>query len=106
MTDDTIVVVIRYSAVSSRVAEATEALTQLVDTVVATETECLSITMHQADDDPARILLWEEWTSREAYLGDHMHTPHLRAFIDRASELFVEPPEISFWQRTHEAMPD
>jgi len=106
MVDDSIIVVIRYTALPDRVAEATAALVTLTDTVVATEEECIGITMHRAEDDPTAILLWEEWTSREAYLGEHMQTPHLRAFIDRAAELLAGPPEITFWLRTHEAMPE
>ena len=47
--------------------------------------------------EPRRILLVEEWTSREAYEGPHFGTPHLRAFIGRAPELFAGPPDITFW---------
>jgi quinol monooxygenase YgiN len=104
--DDTTIVVIRYTALPEMVEEATAALAELIETVVHQEEDCIGITMHADLDNPASILLWEEWTSREAYLGPHMHTPHLLAFIDQAAERFAGPPEITFWARTAEAMPD
>ncbi|MEZ4377752.1 MAG: putative quinol monooxygenase [Gemmatimonadales bacterium] len=106
MLDDSTIVVIRYTALPDRIEEATAALAELIAIVVREEEDCIGITMHAALDDPAQILLWEEWTSREAYQGPHMQTPHLRAFIDRAAERFAGPPEITFWARTAEAMPE
>lgn len=106
MLDDTIIVLIRYTAQPGKVPEATSALTELIETVVREEEDCIGITMHAGLDDPGMILLHEEWTSREAYLGPHMQTPHLRAFIDRAAELVAGPPEITFWARTAEVMPE
>ena len=36
---------------------------------------------------------------RVNFLFDQSQTPHLRAFIERAPDLFAGPPEISFWER-------
>ena len=91
-----ITVLITYQARPERVAEATRALRRLVATVVASESDCGGIRLFHDADEPARIALVEEWTSREAYLGPHFQTPHLQAFIAGAGELFTGPPEIRF----------
>jgi quinol monooxygenase YgiN len=38
----------------------------------------------------------EKWTSRGAYEGPHMQTPHMQAFIEKSAGLFAGPPVISF----------
>ncbi len=78
------------------------ALTALVRTVVAEEPACLGIAIHQDVSDPTRILLHEEWRDQASYVGPHMQTPHIRAFIEKAPELFAGPPDISFWARRGE----
>ena len=91
-------VVIVYRAQPGKGEEGVSALSRLVATVVAEEPDCLGITVHRDLADPDRILLLEDWTSREAYLGPHFQTPHLQAFIAGAGALFAGPPEISFWE--------
>ena len=72
-------------------------LARLVETVVAEESACGGIRMLVDADDPAAILLVEQWPDRASYLGPHFETPHLQAFIARAGEWFAGPPEIGFW---------
>ncbi|MEP7009240.1 MAG: putative quinol monooxygenase [Acidobacteriota bacterium] len=91
-------VAITYKAQSDQIDKAVGALTELIAIVVATEPDCFSIRLYQDPADPARIFLFEEWTSREAYLGPHLKTPHLLAFKASAGPLFVGPPERSFWR--------
>lgn len=93
-----IVVLIEYRALPGAEARARHELAALIATVVASEPDCLGITMLRGEDDAARLLLHERWTSREAYLGPHMQTLHLRAFIAGAGTLFAGPPVISFWR--------
>lgn len=78
------------------------ALSALVKKLVAEEPACLGITVLQDVADPTRILLHEEWVDRESYVGPHMQTTHLRAFMERAPGLFAGPPDISFWERRPE----
>jgi quinol monooxygenase YgiN len=98
MPNEAVVVLIRYQAQPGREAAARGALTALVATVVAREPDCHGITMLEDAGDPARILLYERWSDREAYAGPHLQTPHLLAFVARAGELFTGPPEITFWR--------
>lgn len=99
MPAETVTVVIRYVALPGAAEPALAALSALVATVVSEEPDCLGIRVYRDLSEPGRILLDEEWTSREAYLGPHLTTPHMRAFIERAPELFAGPPEITFWER-------
>lgn len=96
-------VLIVYQTQPGRAGDGLSALSTLVATVVAEEPACLGITIHQDASDPTRILLDEEWTDKASYVGPHMQTPHIRAFIERAPELFAGPPDISFWERRIEA---
>jgi len=98
MTQNPVVVTIRYQAHPEQAARARQALSTLIATVVASEPDCLGIQLLQDPDDETRILLYERWTSREAYAGPHMHTPHLTAFMLTARELFGGPPAIEYWR--------
>lgn len=93
-----VTVVIRYEALPGRAEAGLSALSELVATVVREEPDCLGIRVLTDLPEARRILLVEEWTSREAYEGPHFGTPHLRAFIDRAPELFSGTPDITFWE--------
>ncbi len=102
MSSPPVTVVIAYSALPDKTEQAVRELSELIATVVATEPDCFLIRLLQDPADPTRILLYEEWTSREAYLGPHFQTPHLTAFIARAGEFFAGPPEIRFWKMKSE----
>ena len=105
MPRNPITVLIVYQAQPGKADDGLAALSALVATVVAREPACLGITIHQDVSDPTRILLDEEWIDKTSYVGEHMQTPHIRAFIERAPELFAGPPDISFWERRGEARP-
>ncbi|HEX6850129.1 MAG TPA: antibiotic biosynthesis monooxygenase [Candidatus Polarisedimenticolaceae bacterium] len=90
-------VIIRYRTLPDRHEEAIRELSALVATVVAKESDCKGIRILQDASDPTMLLLDELWTSREAYLGPHLQTPHLLAFKAKAAQWFAGPPEISFW---------
>lgn len=93
-----VTVLIRYQASQGKEGDAVALLSELIATVVREEPDCLGIELFTYDADPGRILLNETWTSREAYLGPHFQTPHLKAFIEAASAVFAEAPDISFWE--------
>lgn len=97
MPREAVIVLIQYRARPGRAEAARAALTALVATVVAREPDCHGITMLDNADDPSRLLLYERWKDREAYLGPHMKTPHLLEFMAQAGEHFVGPPEITYW---------
>ena len=92
-----VVVLIVFKTRPGSESLAVEVMTSLIATVRKEEPACSGITMIQDTADPSRILLYELWPDRESYLGPHMETPHIKAFKARAGELFVDAPDISFW---------
>ncbi len=98
MAAEPITVLIRYQARPGKEDDALALLSELIATVVREEADCLGIELLTYESDPGRILLYETWISREAYLGPHFQTPHLRAFIEAAQTSFAEAPDISFWE--------
>jgi quinol monooxygenase YgiN len=98
MQDGVVTVVIECRAQPGRGTVLRKELAALAHTVVATEPDCLGIEMLQGEDDDTRILMYERWTSREAYTGPHMQTPHITAFFDRAPDFSAGPPTITFWR--------
>lgn len=100
-----VAVLISYTALPGKVEESVSELRKLIATVVATEPDCHLIRLFQDPADVSRILLYEEWTSKEVYLGSHFQTPHLTAFIARAGEFFAGRPDIQFWEMKAEVLP-
>jgi quinol monooxygenase YgiN len=93
-----VTVVIYYRAQAGKEEAAVRELAALIETVVAREPACRGIEMLQDTADPARILLYERWVDKASYVGPHLQTPHILAFLQqRAGELFVGPPDITFW---------
>lgn len=105
MADPTTTVIISYRAQPEKADTALRELAGLIATVVATEPDCRGIRLYQDPSDPTRFLLYERWTSREAYLGDHLHMPYLESFKARAPEFLAGPPEITFWSLRAEERP-
>ena len=91
------IVMIHYRTQEGQHQVAERELSTLISRVRETEPGCGGITMVRDAEDPASICLIEDWPSREAYLGPHMETPHLQAFIQRAASFLAGPPDISFW---------
>ena len=96
MPGDGVVVLIEYRALPGRENVAQRELSALVATVVEKEPDCGGIEVLRDKDDPTRLVLYERWSSREAYTGPHMRTPHILEFISKAGEFVAGPPSISF----------
>lgn len=94
---------IEFRTLAGKEAEAERELASLVATVVVNEPDCYGIEILRDMDDRGRIVLYERWSSREAYTGPHMHTPHLLEFISKAPTFVVVPPIITFLNRVQGA---
>ena len=97
MKNESVTITVSYHAQPGKEAVARAELAALIATVQQREPDCLGITLHQHQDDPRRFLLFERWTSRAAYEGDHFRTEHLRAFIARAPQFLAGPPGLDAW---------
>ena len=104
MTQEPVVVVIHYKAQPGQGARASTELRALIREVVALEPDCLDIRLHVDAGDASRFLLYERWTSHAAYVGPHMQTPHLAAFIAKAGEFLAGPPAIEYWHLTDDVV--
>lgn len=94
---NSVMVLITYRSQPGKAEVTRDELQKLINTVVATEKDCLGIQLLQSADTPEQFLLVERWTSRRAYEGPHMTTAHLQAFIAGSREFLAGPPDISFW---------
>ena len=90
-------VLIRYQAKPGCESAALRELTALVSVVRAAEPDCTGITIVGSEDQIGHIVLIETWTSREAYAGPHLQTPHIQDFIKRSGSFMAGPPEITYW---------
>lgn len=96
MPRDGVIVLIEYRALPGRETEAERELARLVAIVVENEPDCSGIEILRDIDDGTRIVLYERWSSREAYTGPHMRTPHILEFIANAQDFMGGPPTITF----------
>ena len=55
---------------------------------------CINYDLHQAIDDPALFIFYENWLSRE-HLDKHSTTPHVELFRSKAKALLAEAPELT-----------
>ena len=98
MNNNQITVLIHYQAKLGMEDVAKQELTSLIASVVS-EKACIGINLHQDPNDSTRFMLYENWADRDFYLGEHMQTPYIQNFIQRAGDFLVAPPEISFWKQ-------
>lgn len=55
---------------------------------------CINYDLHQAIDDPALFIFYENWQSRK-HLERHSGMIHVRDFRSRANALLAEAPELT-----------
>lgn len=61
------------------------------------EAGCINYDLHQSLDDPAKLILYENWVSKDD-LDKHLTMPYLEAFKAKADELLAEPLDITLWE--------
>jgi len=91
-----VTVVARIRAKSGKENEVRQVLLDLVAPTHA-ESGCLNYDLHQSADDPTDFLFYENWTHQEV-LDEHLQTPHLKKFVQKADNLLKEPVDIKLWQ--------
>jgi quinol monooxygenase YgiN len=58
------------------------------------EAGCINYDLHQAVDDKALFMFYENWTSKED-LDRHLAKPYLQAFLGQAEQILAEPVQIA-----------
>ncbi|HSM31050.1 MAG TPA: putative quinol monooxygenase [Woeseiaceae bacterium] len=100
MRSDEVTVLIRMRLRPESVEQGKSDLLDLARRVMSVEQDCLAIELAQDMDDDTKITMIEKWSTREAYEGPHMRSPHMQAFIEQSAGYFVGPPDISFCRGT------
>jgi quinol monooxygenase YgiN len=44
------------------------------------------------------MLIVEQWSSEEVFVGPHMQTPHMQTFLKTAENFLDGEAEFSFWR--------
>jgi quinol monooxygenase YgiN len=65
------------------------------------EAGCINYDLHQSSEDPALLMLYENWVSKKAP-DEHLAMPYLEAFKTKAGEILAEPLEITLWEMISE----
>ena len=97
MSQKTVTVVALMVAKPDKIDQARTALAALLEPT-RREPGCINYDMHQNLDDPARFIFYENWTTK-ADLEKHAQSDHLQALLQRSDELFIEPIDISLWEK-------
>lgn len=96
MPTQELTVVARFKAKAGKEEQVFQAILALIAPTRA-EDGCITYELHRAQSDPALFCLYELWRTRQD-LDDHLATPYLQAFLDKAPELLAEPVDLSFWE--------
>ena len=98
INSESVTVLIACRIAPDKIEVARREFTAIIATVVTNESACHAIRLQQDIDDPYRLLLIEEWDSKEAFTGPHMQTAHMQAFLQRAQGFLAGDPEFRFGQ--------
>jgi len=90
-------VLVKYKARPGKHEEALSALNSLI-LEVKKEPNFVNIKLFVDPADPTNILLYEQWTDKTYYNGEHMNTAHLQKFMVDSREFLAGPPDISSWR--------
>jgi len=73
---------------------------QLLSLIAPTRQEigCITYELHQGPDDNSSFMFYEIWASKDA-LDRHIQTPHLKALLDKADDLFAGPLDVTIWEK-------
>ena len=62
------------------------------------EAGCLNYDLHQSSDNPAVLMLYENWVSKDD-LDKHLAMPYLQAFLGKAEAMLAAPVKIELWEK-------
>ncbi len=97
-TAESVTVVITCPIQPGKMEMARREFEAIIKTVVANETACHGIRLHDDPKNPQRLLLIEYWDSQDVFTGPHMQTPHMQAFLKTAEAFLAGSPEFGFWR--------
>lgn len=87
----------RIDAKPGQEAVVAEALVGLV-TPSRAEAGCIAYEVCRMKEDPAQLVVLEEWESQEA-LDEHMATPHFQGFLAQVGDALAGDPRLEMLER-------
>jgi quinol monooxygenase YgiN len=100
MADGKVTVIARFKAKPGLEETVKKEVMSLVSPTRA-EAGCINYDLHQSAEDPALLMLYENWVSKKA-LDEHLAMPYLEAFKAKAGEILAEPLDIILWEMISE----
>jgi quinol monooxygenase YgiN len=91
-----VVVVGAFTAQPGKEDEALQAFKDLVGPT-HDEAGCILYALHHGADNPAQLAFIERWASREE-LDAHLGSPHIKALLGRAEDLFGDSGSITVYE--------
>jgi quinol monooxygenase YgiN len=93
-----VTVVITCAIKPDKMEMAKRELEAIIKTVMANETACHGIRVHDDPKNPQRLLIIEYWDSEEVFAGPHMESPHMQTFLKTAEAFLDGVAEFGFWR--------
>lgn len=100
MRQTAVTVLVQLRLLPDSVEQGKRDLLNFARIVRRSEPECLAIEIAHDLDDPTRITMIEKWSTRKAYEGPHLQTPHMKAFVEQSARYFDGSAEIAFCRGT------
>lgn len=94
-----VTVLITCAIKAELLATARQELDAVIRTVMSEEQACHGITVHEDPTDPRRLMIIERWESQEIFMGPHMQTPHMQAFLKRSEDFLDGAAQFGFWRQ-------
>jgi quinol monooxygenase YgiN len=73
---------------------------ELLSLVGPTRSEkgCVNYDLHQSVEDKSLFMFYENWVSKKD-LDEHLAMPYMKSHLEKASEIFAGPPDITLWEK-------
>lgn len=96
MNNEVLTLVVMFQARPGKENELRNALTGVL-APTRKEAGCLNYDLHISPDDPAKLMIHENWASK-AHHQAHHHSPHIQALLPRLEELCSPSPQVTVWK--------
>lgn len=96
MADNKLTVVAQIRAKDGMEDTVKEELMALVGPT-RSEKGCIKYELHQSVENKSLFMFYEQWANKKD-LDEHIRMPYMKAHVQKARDLFAEPPKITLWQ--------
>ena len=97
MADKKVTVIARIKVKPGMEEKAKQEILSLVGPT-RSEAGCINYDLHQSTENKSLFMFYENWVSKKD-LDEHLAMPYMKSHMEKASEIFAEPPEITLWEK-------